>query len=132
MRSLGAPCKSGLLGIDLARHSRARLPKGPSQNGIIDAYLRHRAAFEDIPFDEDKSGETMRDRLQQILVAAGLIRAEADIDELFLATERVFGWASLIRCSVGIESKNPETGETIYVAADSAIMTRTIKSRRAL
>lgn len=48
----------------------------------------------------------MRPDLKRLLVTVGLVAPGVDMDSLFVSTERRFGFASLVRCSVGIWGKN--------------------------
>lgn len=57
-----------------------------------------------------------RDRLRNVLARIGLLPADDDIDLRMMATERVFAFASLLRCSL---SKGHKTSGSITVEAIS-------------
>ncbi|WP_156414576.1 hypothetical protein [Ensifer sp. Root278] len=98
--------------------------KGPEQNGLIDDYLDSggkAVRFEDIPFNDKK--KAMRPNLKKLLVELGVLEKVRNIDTVFLPTEKVFGFASLIRCTVTYA--NP--GSDKFVGSGSSITARTIK-----
>jgi hypothetical protein len=100
--------------------------KGPEQNRLIDRHLsspRSGVRFEDIPFNDDK--RRMRSNLKKLLFAMGLLSGTASIDDLFKPTEKVFGFASLIRCSVAYA----KPGSTEFVMQGSQITKNTLKYR---
>lgn len=100
--------------------------KGPEQNRLIDRHLsstRSGVRFEDIPFNDDK--RRMRSNLKKLLVAMGLLGETASVDALFKPSEKVFGFASLIRCSVAYA----KPGSTEFVMQGAQITKNTLKQR---
>jgi tRNA (Thr-GGU) A37 N-methylase len=95
--------------------------KGPTQNKIIDDYLDPRSSipFEDIPF------RGIRRNLRSVLLTLGLIRERTSIDSLFMSTESVFGFSSVVRCSVAYFHRSKGK----YVGADGNILQVTISHR---
>jgi hypothetical protein len=95
--------------------------KGPTQNKIIDDYLDRRSSirFEDIPF------RGIRRNLRSVLLTLGLISERTSIDSLFMSTESVFGFSSLVRCSVAYFQR----GKGEYIGADGNILQVTISHR---
>jgi hypothetical protein len=91
--------------------------KGPSQNVLIDSGI----PFEQVPFNDDH--RQMRPNLRQLLQVVGLIDERTDFDRLFEPSERRFGFASLIRCSVTIWDGKDWKG------AEGNILGRTIAAR---
>jgi hypothetical protein len=100
--------------------------KGPEQNKLIDRHVagsHPRISFEDIPFNDEK--KVMRPNLKRLLTSIGLLDERASIDALFKPTEKRFGFASLVRCSVEYAKPNSD----IFVATGSGITQATLKKR---
>lgn len=98
--------------------------KGPEQNGLIEEYLNgtgQRVRFEDIPFNDTK--KQMRPNLKKLLVELGILDKRRSIDLLFEPTETVFGFASLIRCTVTYA----KPGSTVFVGSGGGITARTLE-----
>lgn len=97
--------------------------KGPEQNGIIDRYLRSGGSterFEDIPFNDKK--KVMRSNLKKLLVELRVLEKGRDIDALFEPTEEVFGFASLVRCTVTYSKPGSEE----FVGSGGSITAKTV------
>jgi hypothetical protein len=100
--------------------------KGPEQNKLIDRYVAAslpRVSLEDIPFNDEK--KVMRPNLKKLLTSIGLLDEKASIDALFRPTEKKFGFASLVRCSVEYAKPNSH----IFVGTGSSITQTTLKKR---
>ena len=93
--------------------------KGPGQNTLIDEGRR----FESVPFNDGRN--IMRPNLKRLLCAVGLMSKETAIEQMFEKTERRFGFASLIRCSVQVWDGGDWKG------ADGNILGRTLRSKPA-
>jgi hypothetical protein len=94
--------------------------KGPNQDKKIAAG----AAFEDVPF------AGMRGDLRRLLAAVGLVGPDEDMDSLFFSTERRFGFASLVRCSVAIWARNSKK-EFDWIGTGGNIIGQTVMAEPA-
>jgi hypothetical protein len=90
--------------------------KGPNQDKTIAGGAR----FEEVPF------AGMRTDLSRLLAAIGLVEPGVDIDGLFEPTERRFGFASLIRCSLAIWGRDKKANRLDWISTGGDVIGRTI------
>lgn len=98
--------------------------KGPEQNRLIEDYVRcdgRTVRFEDIPFNDKK--KLMRPNLKKILIELGVIDKSRNTDTLFQQSEQVFGFASLVRCTVTYA----KPGSDNFVGSGGGITARTLE-----
>ncbi|MDO9439629.1 MAG: hypothetical protein Q7T73_01940, partial [Beijerinckiaceae bacterium] len=100
--------------------------KGPEQAKLIGEYVagsHPEKRFEDIAFNDGRN--LMRGNLKKLLTSIGLMDPKASIDKLFEPTEKRFGLASLVRCSVTYAKPNSD----VFVGTGGGITSTTLKKR---
>lgn len=98
--------------------------KGPEQNGLIDNHIGNNGKtirFEDIPFNDKK--KIARGNLKKLLVELGVLDKVRDVDSLFQPYEEIFGFASLVRCTVTYA----KPGSDVFVGSGGGITARTLE-----
>lgn len=100
--------------------------KGPEQAKLIGEHVAGsypKVRFEDIAFNDGRN--LMRGNLKKLLTSIGLLDPKASIDKLFEPTEKLFGFASLVRCSVAYAKPNSDA----FVGTGGGITSTTLKKR---